>query len=219
MKQFIFDSARESRIGDEIDVKGFKLSSDCDGKPYLFEITFIVENINYNNRQKDIVFRYGFEVARTHVHSEWFLAGLLPRNPGFLSGRRMKLRSGKSLKRESRYIRPLVKSGKLPCFLSLIASINGICFILTILIGHCHETDQAMLSKRMDKKYHKNDLGMYAFFEILCQKTDGKKGQLFALRNAEKLKESITDVSLPYNHNPSTSVDLLVAELNTYLKG
>ena len=78
---------------------------------------------------------------------------------------------------------------------------------------------QAMLTKRMGKKYRKNDPDIYSFFEILCQKTNGYKGQPFALRNARKLRESIADLSPePHNHNPSTSVDLLVAELNTYLK-
>jgi len=78
---------------------------------------------------------------------------------------------------------------------------------------------QAMLTKRMGKKYRKNDPGMYRFFEILCQKTNGAKGQSFALRNAGKLRQSIPGGSRKYhNHNPSTSVDLLVAELNTYLK-
>jgi len=75
-----------------------------------------------------------------------------------------------------------------------------------------------LLTKRMKKKYQKNDSGMYIFFEKLCHETQGAKGQAFALKNAEKLRKSIPDGTLPHNHNPSTSVDLLVAELNKYLK-
>ena len=74
-----------------------------------------------------------------------------------------------------------------------------------------------MLTERMKKKYKKNDPSMYQFFENLSKETNCKKGQSFAINNAKKLRESTTD-GQKSNHNPSTKVDLLVEELNKYLK-
>ena len=74
-----------------------------------------------------------------------------------------------------------------------------------------------MLTERMKKKYKKNDPSIYQFFENLSKTTDGQKGQLFAINNAKKLRDNIPN-GLKHNYNPSTKVDLLVEELNTYLK-
>ena len=43
MKKLIFDSARESQVGEDIEVKSFKLSSDTENEPSSFEMTFIVQ--------------------------------------------------------------------------------------------------------------------------------------------------------------------------------
>jgi len=76
---------------------------------------------------------------------------------------------------------------------------------------------QRMLTARMNKKYEKNDPSIYQFFENLSKSTNGQKGQLFAINNAKKLRVKIPN-GLKHNYNPSTKVDLLVEELNTYLK-
>ena len=75
-----------------------------------------------------------------------------------------------------------------------------------------------MLTARMGKEYKKNDPSMYLFFEKLSKKTHDRKGQRYAVNNAKKLRDSITNEQ-KHNHNPSTKVDLLVEELNKYLKG
>lgn len=76
---------------------------------------------------------------------------------------------------------------------------------------------ERMLTDRMGKKYKKNDPNIYSYLENLAKETDGQKGQAFAIKNAKKIRERIQDNN-KHNHNPSTSVDELVQELNKYLK-
>ena len=74
-----------------------------------------------------------------------------------------------------------------------------------------------MLSQRMKKKYHKNDPNMYNILIELSNQSNGHQGQEFALKNAQKLRKVINGKQ-PHNYNPSTSVDLIVLELNNYFK-
>lgn len=82
----------------------------------------------------------------------------------------------------------------------------------------CNRSEyKRMLSDRMGKTYEKNDLKMYQTLQELSQTTNGRQGQLFAINNAKKLRDrSLSDST--YRDNPSTSVDILVEELNKYLK-
>jgi len=74
MKAFIFESAKDSRIGEDIKIDGFRLNSSCDQKPSSFETTFIVREFSYNNIISDVVFRYGFQVDKKRVRNEWLFA-------------------------------------------------------------------------------------------------------------------------------------------------
>ncbi len=74
-----------------------------------------------------------------------------------------------------------------------------------------------MLTEKMGKEYKKNDPSVYNFFATLSKTTNNQKGQNFAIKNAKKLRDNINN-KLKRNHNPSTKVDLLVEELNKYLK-
>ncbi len=62
MRHYVLNSSKESQKGDEIDVQPFKLNSETEKEPTEFEIIFIYKNIRY---------RYGFEVNRKKVVSEW----------------------------------------------------------------------------------------------------------------------------------------------------
>ncbi len=125
MKHFVFDSARESRIGDEIDVRSFRLSSECDDKPSLFEITFFVEDANYNDKQKDIIFRYGFEVTRTRVHSEWLFGRFTAQESRLFVRHKDDIKIGEKFKEGKQVYKVLGKIRETSLFLSLIASIKG----------------------------------------------------------------------------------------------
>lgn len=62
MKQFVINSSKETQVKEKIGVNSFMLNSDTAGRPSFFEIIFIFNNIRY---------RYGFQVDKKQVHSEW----------------------------------------------------------------------------------------------------------------------------------------------------
>ncbi len=62
LKDFIINSSRETQITDDINVDNFRLSEETDDRPSFFEIVFLLDSIQY---------RYGFEVDREKVVSEW----------------------------------------------------------------------------------------------------------------------------------------------------
>ncbi len=74
-----------------------------------------------------------------------------------------------------------------------------------------------MLNKRLNKPYKKNDPNMYDILHELSMNTKEKQGQNFAIKNAHKLYLKAGKVN-PQKVNPSTSVHLLVKELNNHLK-
>lgn len=62
MKHFAITSSKESQKGDEISVEPFKLSVESENEPSEFEVLFTFKNVMY---------RYGFEVDKNRVISEW----------------------------------------------------------------------------------------------------------------------------------------------------
>lgn len=62
MRRFVISSSKESQKGDEIPVEPFKLNADSESAPSEFEVVFIHDGTMY---------RYGFEVDRKQVVSEW----------------------------------------------------------------------------------------------------------------------------------------------------
>ena len=62
MKRFAIGSSKESQKGDDISVEPFKLNPESEKEPSEFEVIFIFKNVMY---------RYGFEVNKNRVISEW----------------------------------------------------------------------------------------------------------------------------------------------------
>ncbi len=62
MRNFVITSSKESQKGDKISVEPFKLSVETENKPSEFEVIFTFKNVMY---------RYGFEVDKEQVVSEW----------------------------------------------------------------------------------------------------------------------------------------------------
>jgi len=62
MKHFVINSSKDSQKGDEIEVEPFRLNSESEKLPSEFEVVFT---------HKGILYRYGFEVDRSNVISEW----------------------------------------------------------------------------------------------------------------------------------------------------
>lgn len=62
MRRMVLTSSKDTQINEEIDVDPFLLSTECDDKPSGFEVVFLHSGTQY---------RYGFQVDRKRVHSEW----------------------------------------------------------------------------------------------------------------------------------------------------
>lgn len=62
MKWFMVNSSKETQSTEKINVERFRLSTETEDKPSFFEIVFLIDNKKY---------RYGFEVNRDRVVSEW----------------------------------------------------------------------------------------------------------------------------------------------------
>ncbi|MGB7443297.1 MAG: ATP-binding protein [Coleofasciculaceae cyanobacterium] len=62
MRWFMINSSKETQSTEKIGVEGFKLSTETENKPSLFEIVFLLAGQKY---------RYGFEANRDRVVSEW----------------------------------------------------------------------------------------------------------------------------------------------------
>lgn len=62
MFSFMINSSRETQSTDPINVEPFRLSTETENKPSTFELVFIMEGKQY---------RYGFELDRNKVFSEW----------------------------------------------------------------------------------------------------------------------------------------------------
>lgn len=63
MRHFIYESSKDSQKGQKIDVEPFLFNEETENSPSEFEIIFNHKNIQY---------RYGFEVTKQKVISEWF---------------------------------------------------------------------------------------------------------------------------------------------------
>lgn len=62
MKDFVINSSRESQQGESIEVEPFYLNDETENEPSEFEVIFLSNNE---------LFRYGFEVTRRQIISEW----------------------------------------------------------------------------------------------------------------------------------------------------
>lgn len=62
MKHFVITSSKDSQKGDKIDIEPFRLNNESEKLPTEFEVIFTYKNIMY---------RYGFEVDKKNIISEW----------------------------------------------------------------------------------------------------------------------------------------------------
>jgi AAA15 family ATPase/GTPase len=113
MVDLVVKSAKESQAEEEIGVDRFRLSTETDGKPSFFEITFIHEDVRY---------RYGFEVDRERVHSEWLFYSKV-RETMLFTRENGEIELGHGFKREGKGL--AAKTRKNALFLSVSAQWNG----------------------------------------------------------------------------------------------
>ena len=113
MANFVENSSKDSQAEEEIDVESFRLSTETQDKPSIFEITLIQDSIRY---------RYGFQVSSATVESEWLFQAIKQTETNLF------LRKGKDFTISSSF-----KEGKdldtktrdNALFLSVVAQFNG----------------------------------------------------------------------------------------------
>jgi uncharacterized protein len=62
MRNFILNSSKETQVTEEIKVENYQLSTSTENQPSFFEIIFAINDTRY---------RYGFELDKNSIHSEW----------------------------------------------------------------------------------------------------------------------------------------------------
>jgi uncharacterized protein len=113
VQNFVINSAVGKRVKDPIDTEVYKLSKDTEAEPSYFEIIFAIGTTRY---------RYGFEVDRHSVKSEWLYQTLRTKESQLFS------REGKKNKVSSKFSggKELVNNTRSNAlFLSVVAQFNG----------------------------------------------------------------------------------------------
>jgi len=114
MRHMVSKSSKDTTAAENINVRSFKLSTECVDKPSFFEIVFI---------QNKTIYRYGFTLDRKKIHSEWLF------NVPTTKEARLFVREGKKFKlntdrfKEGRGLQKKTRENAL--FLSVCAQWNG----------------------------------------------------------------------------------------------
>ena len=74
VNNFIFSPVKTSEPAKEIKINNFKFNSVCDTQPSTFEMTFLIRSLKYHDSINDVVFRYGFQIDKEKILSEWLFA-------------------------------------------------------------------------------------------------------------------------------------------------
>jgi uncharacterized protein len=148
MSSFTLGSALARKAKDPIDTELYKLSTETEGNPSYFEIVFSIDRTRY---------RYGFEVDRQSVRSEWLYQTLRTKETELF------FREGSNFKISSKFAEGTAlesKTRKNALFLSVVAQFNG--KIATEIIAWFHTT--VMIASTADEENYA-ELTSDAFFE------------------------------------------------------
>ncbi|HMN26884.1 MAG TPA: ATP-binding protein [Caldilineaceae bacterium] len=113
MRRYVLDSSKESQSDEPIPVKSFRLSTETDKAASFFEVVFLLEGRQY---------RYGFEVDRERVISEW-LYHVPARREAKLFERTAEGITATSVFKEGKDLESRTRDNAL--FLSVVAQFNG----------------------------------------------------------------------------------------------
>ena len=113
-KMFILTSSKEGQVEEEIPAETFRLSSECDGKPCMFELIFL---------QDGTQFRYGFEVDSRRVHSEYLFSTSSSREAELFKRLGDKIDYNTERFKEGKGLSDKTRPNAL--FLSVVAQFNG----------------------------------------------------------------------------------------------
>ncbi len=126
MGEYVFNSAKESTYGKDIEVQSFKLSEETKNEPSSFEITFIVPNDNEKlSANKHIIFRYGFQISKKRVEAEWLFARFTTSESTLFTRIGNEIINRDKFKEGKQVYKSVGDFNKTTLFLSLIANIKG----------------------------------------------------------------------------------------------
>ncbi len=137
MKDFVLESAKESTFGKSIEVSDFRLSEETRDKPSTFEMTFIVKDEQEFSKSGNIVYRYGFQVDREMVNSEWLFGRFTAQESTLFTRLGDEINIGEKFKEGKQVYKALGKINKSTLFLSQIAAIKGDNASITSSIMQC----------------------------------------------------------------------------------
>ncbi len=110
---FVANSAIGRRVKDPINTEVYRLSKDIDGEPSYFNVVFMIGNTRY---------RYGFEVDRQSVKSEWLYQTLRTKESELFSRENSKIKVSSKFD-DSKLLVKNTRANAL--FLSVVAQFNG----------------------------------------------------------------------------------------------
>lgn len=114
MKAFVINSSKESQQGDLIEVQPFKFNTITEKEASQFEVVFSCDTT---------IYRYGFEVIKEKVVSEWLFARYNVRESQLFVRDGQKITIGDKFKEGKKYIESVRENA---FFLSVCAQFNGV---------------------------------------------------------------------------------------------
>lgn len=125
MKNFVKNSAKVE-LGDEIIVDSFKLSSETDNQPSIFEATFLIKDFEFKDKISDVIFRYGFELDNQKIHKEWLFARFTAQESKLFTRDGNIIQTGERFKEGALVYKALENINEKSLFLSLIHQLKGV---------------------------------------------------------------------------------------------
>lgn len=114
MSQLVLSSANESQAGESLAVEPFKLSTETENEPSFFEVVFLLDDTQY---------RYGFEVTRNQVISEWLFSFQSAKEATLFTRENNAIKPSSRFFKEGKGLEAKTRSNAL--FLSVVAQFNG----------------------------------------------------------------------------------------------
>ena len=114
MRWFTFNSFKETQAGEPIPADVFRLSETTVHEPSFFQIVFLADGVTY---------RYGFEMTRERVISEWLFAAPAARESNLFQRDAEDIRVNPKTFREGKGLEDKTRDNAL--FLSTVAQFNG----------------------------------------------------------------------------------------------
>ena len=191
MRWFLLSSSKESQAEEEINVNQFKLDSETQSQPSFFEVTFLLNDLQY---------RYGFEADKKTVKSEWLFYAEKEKEYELFLREDDKIRvfdkfsEGKDLEEKTR---------NNALFLSVVANFNGDLAIAILkwfreinLFHGLHESDYtASIELLKDKKQRKQFINFLRNADLdiadihLGEKNMEVPDELLSMLSKKNLKE------------------------------